>query len=463
MSVEEIPYFTFQELSKKLKDIQKFYPKRKSNIQLVKDINYYISNDITEDITEKIVLIKNNLFDFPLCPFCQNKKLKVSRQKFTKTCLSEKCRKEEIGTYTKNKHRYNREKYIKKYFSSKENLLFIDNFEINEFKQFKKFLKNIIPYIQDENIIIKNYIKYYKEKNADDRKITSKENYILRFGKEEGLKRFYDKKTCVNEKSIEKMKYSILSKNPSNKEYWINLGFSKQSAEIQSILYLKYNDHKRFIKYKRNFITDDGLKLKTQNPSNKEYWMLVYNYSEQEAIWAAKNYWNNNHNWRNTRIDAEEIEEQRLKTKKKNILKYGDKSIKASKASLEVFIPLIDKLLHNNIIKYSDYYIGYKDKKEYFIADSNKFFYSFDFTIPRYKVIIEFNGKIWHHRERFYEDENYKPLCSFGIDPKEKEKQDIKKINKAKEMGFNVLEIWDYNTIDENIEMCYTFIMENIK
>ena len=458
---QSIPKLTFQELSQNLINIKKFYPESKGNISLMQDINYFIPDKITKDIKKKIVLIQHNLLDFPLCPFCHKEKLKVSGKKLTVTCLSDYCRKEEIGLHSKNVNKLKREDYIKKHFKYKENLLFINNLSYKEFNLFKKFLSNIIPHVQDENIIISNF-KKYREKSINERKGLSKENYILRFGQKEGIRIYNIVNRVKSDDMICNMRYSKLTKDPSNLEYWINLGFSKQSAEIQKILHFKYTDNKAYTAYKRSFIKDELIFSKSQHPQCKEYWMFTYNYSEKEAIWAAKNWWNKNLNWRNVRLDAEKIEEQRRKTKYNNKLKYGDKSIKASKASLKVFIPLIKKLLNKNIISNEDYYIGFEDKNEYFIANSNKFFYSYDFTIPKYNIIIEFNGKLWHPRKNDY-DGDYNNDCYFGFIPAEKELEDKNKINQAKLKGFYVLEIWDYDTIDKNIDKCYSFIMENIK
>ena len=149
------------------------------------------------------------------------------------------------------------------------------------------------------------------------------------------------------------------------------------------------------------------------------------------------------------------------KTHKKYIEKIGyDPRLhlfgKASKESLIIFEPLILWCM-NNKISYDDIYIGLEEKKEYFISDgSNIFFY--DFTIRGKKIIIEFNGVLFHAKE---DSKNWRnPFTNESASDnikKAKIKQDI-----AIKNGFKIIEIWSDEDPIVNLELCKKFIIENL-
>ncbi len=130
---------------------------------------------------------------------------------------------------------------------------------------------------------------------------------------------------------------------------------------------------------------------------------------------------------------------------------------KASKESLTIFNPLIDKLKELNI-KYEDIYIGSDNKDEYFIRDDNNIFF-YDFVIRSKKIIIEYNGVLFHPK-----NENSKWVNPFNknITPKEAYNKQQYKINLAKNKGFSILEIWSDDDQELNINKCLEFIKNNI-
>lgn len=149
------------------------------------------------------------------------------------------------------------------------------------------------------------------------------------------------------------------------------------------------------------------------------------------------------------------------KTHKKYLEKIGyDPRLhlfgRASKESLIIFEPLILWCLNKKIL-YDDIYIGIENKKEYFISDSNNIFF-FDFTIKSKKIIIEFNGVLFHAKE---DSKNWKnPFTNESISDnlkKSKLKKDI-----AMKNGFKIIEIWSDEYPVVNLELCKKFIIENI-
>jgi very-short-patch-repair endonuclease len=129
----------------------------------------------------------------------------------------------------------------------------------------------------------------------------------------------------------------------------------------------------------------------------------------------------------------------------------------ASKESLSVFLPLIDFLSKNGINK-DDIYIGYNGSNEYFIRDSNRIFF-YDFTIKSKKIIIEFNGIMFHPKNE--KSEWYNPLDK-TITTKEAYDRQKYKLDLAKKEGFSVLEIWSDESESQNLDKCIEFIKSKI-
>jgi hypothetical protein len=129
---------------------------------------------------------------------------------------------------------------------------------------------------------------------------------------------------------------------------------------------------------------------------------------------------------------------------------------RASKESLLLFHPLIEILITEFSIDIDDIYIGDKNKKEYFIKEGNKIYF-YDFTIRSKKIIIEYNGIMFHPK-----NENSTWINPFDIRTTNKEAfyKQKNKLDIAINKGFNVLEIWS----DDNnkFEKCLEFIRKNI-
>jgi very-short-patch-repair endonuclease len=131
----------------------------------------------------------------------------------------------------------------------------------------------------------------------------------------------------------------------------------------------------------------------------------------------------------------------------------------ASKESLKVFEPLIDWCLNNAILN-DDIFIGYSNKKEYFIR-SEESVYFYDFVIKSKKIIIEFNGVVFHaKREQLNKNEWFNPFTKENaIDNinRTKIKYDV-----AKNKGFDILEIWSDEDPCVNVELCKKFIKDKL-
>jgi hypothetical protein len=100
----------------------------------------------------------------------------------------------------------------------------------------------------------------------------------------------------------------------------------------------------------------------------------------------------------------------------------------------------------------------FSDVKDQFILknnDNKRFVYDIKYK----NKIIEFNGTYWHCDPRFF-DENFFRKDS-KLYAKDIWKKDLRKINLAKENGFEVLVIWEYdykNHKNQEIEKCIDFL-----
>lgn len=164
-------------------------------------------------------------------------------------------------------------------------------------------------------------------------------------------------------------------------------------------------------------------------------------FNERQAKWIESLY---------DRSD-DEIKEL-FKSRMKN--KFGV----ASKTSLKVFQPLIDMLKKENYINDGEYFIGDGNSKEFFLYDkSQKSVKFYDFCIPKYNVIIEYNGEVWHPR-----DENWTPISGETKTTSECLNRDRKKEDLAKENGFEILYIWDSEPVDSAIKKSFDFVESKI-
>lgn len=91
--------------------------------------------------------------------------------------------------------------------------------------------------------------------------------------------------------------------------------------------------------------------------------------------------------------------------------------------------------------------------------------YFYDFSIPKHKLIIEYNGSAFHPNYLLLNKEQLeKWKCPYTKQNAESKYMiDQYKINFAKKLGYSLIEIWDTDQYDKKIKYCIKFIKENIK
>lgn len=140
--------------------------------------------------------------------------------------------------------------------------------------------------------------------------------------------------------------------------------------------------------------------------------------------------------------------EEKLEIAKKKIVPLG----RASKQSLAIFEPLARKLIDSGVVSDSDIYYGYHDKKEWFLGDESRF-YLFDFCIPKLKLIIEYQGSVWHPDYRLSSDELESWRSCRGVTASEIKQHDDEKRAFAEINGYNVTYLWGLNTPEQNMNV----------
>jgi hypothetical protein len=339
---------------------------------------------------------------------------------------------------------------------SKENLLKIMNYlSLNPDRK-----KKLIEYLQDvgDKFDFNNFIKYesYLKKNkgkftvydpikvslqynisiqeaeikiqkAKDDRATTEVNFIRRYGEEEGKKLF--------------KKFQEDSKH--TKEKYINK-YGKEQGEIK---WKEYTDKKG-----------------ARSVFRSDYW-INQGYSPEEAEQLRKDFHKNNLS--TSSIDywiSKGFSEQAAKDKVDEI--FNKKQVmfaNASKQSLKYFDPLIKFLTEKGF----ECNLGVKGNKEYSIYDKEtKRLYFYDFTVPSLKLIIEFNGYKFHpnpNKLTKEEWDNWRVMTKRGqeiitADQAHEAFQIKKKV--ARDAGFNIVEIWSNDTIEENWNTIYRVFRE---
>jgi hypothetical protein len=261
----------------------------------------------------------------------------------------------------------------------------------------------------------------------------SLEGYIQKYGEDIGNKMF---------------------NSVSDKKDSMSLGFfiNKNDGDHETAI-MEYEERKKSVNVSiENFINKYGYDLGMKKHNNR--------------VEKYRDTFNNNPN-------REEINKSRAMTIDNLFRKYGSIELAtekynkwiegvlvpfclASKESLKVFNPLIDVIVRDFKIDYEDVYIGVGNKKEFFIRN-NENIYFYDFTIRSKKIIIEYNGILFHPKNENSEWAN--PYNKELTSKLAYNKQQLK-IKTAENSGFVVLEIWSDD--DSNFEKCLEFIKNNI-
>ncbi|NBR07287.1 MAG: hypothetical protein EBT92_16195 [Planctomycetes bacterium] len=322
-------------------------------------------------------------------------------------------------------------------------------FEINSIEELEKLLKNP-PFVQDRRYKVLDFLKFHED---DVDYINSIIHTDQIFNRNDLFVKFlhkifkYKTKNTVgywrcrghedstisnrifeHQSKLGKLSSSSRFTNPDYKksmtnciEYWLNRGFSPEESlsrlkERQSTFSLE------------KCIKKHGIEVGTAL------------FSERQKKWIRSLY--------HGKSDESIIE--------MNKKKFSNKFGKASGSSLKVFLPLVEKLKSSTIISDSECFFGHGENREFYLYDRySKSMYFYDFTIPKLKVIVEFNGETWHPRK---EDVSWKPISCVNKTRDELIDKEDRKDLLAKEFGFSILKLWDSTSESDNVELAFDFI-----
>jgi len=301
-------------------------------------------------------------------------------------------------------------------------------------------------------------------------KTTTDINYYLSRGWEENeAKDLLKNRQRINLNTEQKQKraktFSLNYKNgkhknfyrPSQKEYWINKGFTYEEAKLK-IQNLYSSSSKKFhneikinggefltvrqLKYwiNKGLSTEDAQEQlqKIQDKRSLKYFIEKYGVKE-----GTEKFNKTIKKWLDTLNNKSDEEKQKILIKKlKRTKKYSSISIK-------LFDSIIEFFKNKNIIFKK---IHYKEN-EFFLYDyDEKKIYFYDFTIKDLNLIIEFNGNTFHPNKQKLSKSEWdcwiNPITKKTAD--EHYLYDEKKRLLAENRGFEYLIIWEDETFDNN-------------
>lgn len=233
---------------------------------------------------------------------------------------------------------------------------------------------------------------------------------------------------------------------PSNYEFWIKKGYTKQDAEL---IISKNNTYAaKQVDFEKRLL-----------PSNIEYW-INKGFSEKESILNVKKH--------QTTFSKEiciekhgiekgiEIFNQRTKKWQETLYKNGNIKGGYSKISQELF---------NNILKIKDGNYKYATNNSELVLQENNKNYYYDFLDINNNKIIEYNGDQYHANPKTYNSDDYPhPYRKYkGYTSNDIWEYDRNKIKIAENNGYEVLIIWDseYKKNKElTIQKCINFLTD---
>ncbi len=249
-------------------------------------------------------------------------------------------------------------------------------------------------------------------------------------------------------------------------EFWLKKGFSKEEAQI------KINEKSEYLRETTKWSNGSS----TVSPENSnvciEYWIKRYGeiegpirYRKRQITFnleiciekygiedGIKRWKERQEKWLKTL--NEKPEEEKLEILKRKLTPFG----KASKSSLKLFLPLINDILNENLVSYDEIFIGFDDKKEYFLIQDKQIKF-FDFCIPSIKIIIEFHGLLFHYDELIDDI----PNNIFNLDVNLIKTNDILKEKFAINNGFDYITIWENEDLNDARRKCLDRIRDNCR
>jgi len=246
--------------------------------------------------------------------------------------------------------------------------------------------------------------------------------------------------------------FDDISNNPFSKLYWVGKGHTEEESQA--------------IVNSRNFwckeFKDTHPESMFENPSKLDYWFNKYGVEEGTRRYnenIARSVYSSSLDGlieKYGAVEGELIYKRRLMSSTEY---FGTSSREANK----FFIKLYRKLRRLGYLR-SDMMFGVNGSKEFCLMDETVLNGElYDFCLLPLNIIIEYNGALWHPRKDRLSDEKYE-TWRMPFHPtttaEQKEQKDRLKNNFAIERGYNLFEIWDYQSTEEKLTICLERIYE---
>lgn len=385
--------------SKSLKELNKFI--KKSDYDLLKNIYKIKTFDKTILLSDQTIGIRNFI---SLIPKFKNN-VPITMEYWLERGWSEK---EAENITTKYKIKISRG--IKAKIPKEKRIEYARNANKKRIKQIRKLQEdgeyNKTNPTSIEYYLNKGMTQEEAEQALKERQSTfSKKKLIKKYGEEEGIKKLQER----NEKWLSSLKenndWDELSKS---KSFTLKSAINKYGEEEGTEKY--YNWKNAIAQTKINFINRHG---------------------EKEGIKKWK-----------------QFKSQRNKL-------YG-----SSKEANHFFKSVINKI--KNSIDVTEIYMDDDNSKEYWLKHNNKTFF-YDFTIRNLNVIIEYHGDHIHPNPKWNEEKwNKWRHCYNKKNADEMRIFDKQKKSLAESQGFKVLEIWNDDDFESNIQKSINFILNQL-
>lgn len=246
---------------------------------------------------------------------------------------------------------------------------------------------------------------------------------------------------------IESGWFDDVSNNPFSKEFWKKKGLSDDEAQV------KVNS--------RNFWCKES-ELGTENPGRLKYWTDKFGLEK-----GTKIFYENRRLWGYYATLEGMIEKYGNERAKREFYeRYSKSGLHSSgphsKPSKVFFLRLYKKLRRHGFQR-SDMSFGAKGSNEYTIRDAGiSEFNRYDFCLIPKKMIIEYNGSIWHPRKERMSKEKYNAWrmpWHPDITAEMKESKDLAKIKFAADRGYDIIEVWDTDDVEQALTNCFKRII----
>lgn len=116
-----------------------------------------------------------------------------------------------------------------------------------------------------------------------------------------------------------------------------------------------------------------------------------------------------------------------------------------SSKSANAFFEELHNILNSKLKEYSSLSVYFAQKsKEFckFDKSSNKVYF-YDYALPEYKIIVEYNGDLFHANPKIYESATIPPFRGNTLTASEMWKRDKLKHDAAASHGFDILYVWE--------------------